>query len=53
MSAENTSNKERKEQTTEQHECHIISENISGEITSNRKRKQETSEQCDCHLKEA
>ena len=52
MSAENTSNK-KKEQTTEQHDCHIMTGNMSGENTSNRKRKPETSEQHDCHLQEA
>ena len=44
MSAENTSNRKEKEQTTEQHDCHIQTGNMSGENTSNRKRKQETRE---------
>ena len=53
MSGENISNRKRKQETTEQHDCHIKTGNMSGENTSNRKRKQETTEQCDCHLKEA
>ena len=52
MSAENISNQEEKEQTTEQHDCHIITGNMSGENTC-RKRKQETSGQHDCHLQAA
>ena len=38
MSTENTSNEEEKEQTTEQHDCHIQTGNMSGENTSNRKK---------------
>ena len=53
MSAEITCYQKEKEQTTEQHDCHIQTENISGENTSNRKRKQETPQQCDCWLKKA
>ena len=41
MSAENTSNQEEKEQTTEQHDCHIQTGNMSGENASNRKSSQE------------
>ena len=38
MSTENTSNQEEKEQTTEQHDCHCQTGNMSGETTSNRKK---------------
>ena len=53
MSAENRSNQEEKEQTTEQHNCHIQTGNMSGENTSSRKRKQETPQQHDPRLEKA
>ena len=53
MSAENISSQEEKEQTTEQHDCHIQTGNMSGENTSYTKRKQETPQQCDSQLKKA
>ena len=53
MSTETISYKKEKEQTTEQHDCHIQTGNMSGGNTSNRKRKQETPEQCDRWLKKA
>ena len=37
MSTKNTSNREENEQTTEQHDCHIQTGNMSGENTSYRK----------------
>ena len=38
MSTKNTSYREEQEQTTEQHDCHIQTGNMSGENTSNRKK---------------
>ena len=51
MYGEHTSNATIDHETTEEHDCHIITGNMSGETTSNRKRKQETTDQCD-HLLE-
>ena len=53
MSTENTSNEAEKEQTTEQHDCHIQTGNMSGENTSNRKRNQETPQQRDSRLRKS
>ena len=53
MSGEHISNATNDHERTEEHDCHIITGNISGETTSNRKRKQKTTDQCDCQLERA
>ena len=53
MSTKNPTNQEEKEQTTEQHDSHVRTVNMSVETSSNRKRKQGTTGQCDHRLANA
>ena len=47
MSGENTSNRKRKQETTEQHDSHLQ----EAREKARAKRAEETPEQCDCWLK--